>query len=102
MQASNRVVYGRTFQVTPVWMWWLQRLSGIALGPLVALHIWMPEMAQNRLLNAVLLAIIVGHGYSGIKRLAQSERASAIITIHAWLWLAVVTAMGLLIVLYGQ
>jgi len=102
MQVSSRIVYGRKFHVTPVWMWWLQRLSGIALGPLVALHIWMPDMAQNRLLNAVLLAMVVGHGYSGIKRLVQSERASAMITMHAWLWLAVVTVLGFLIVLYGR
>jgi len=102
MQGSSRVVYGRMFNVTPVWMWWLQRLSGIALGPLVALHIWMPEMAQNRLLNTVLLVMVIGHGYSGIKRLAQSERVSAMITIHASLWLGVVAVLGFLIVLYGR
>jgi len=102
MRVSSREVYGRTFQVTPVWMWWLQRMSGIALGPLVALHIWMPDMARNQLLNAALLVMVIGHGYSGIKRLVQSERASAMITIHAWIWLGVVAVLGFLIVLYGR
>lgn len=101
MQVSSRVVYGRTFQVTPLWMWWLQRLSGIALGPLVALHIWVPDMSQSRFLNALLLAMVVGHGYSGIQRLARSGRGSAIVTVNAWIWLAIVAAFGVLIVLHG-
>lgn len=102
MQASSRVVYGRAFRVTPAWMWWVQRLSGLALGPLVAVHMWMPHMSENRALNAILLALVVGHGYSGIKRLAQSERCSAMMTTQAWAWLAAVTVFGLLIVLYGR
>lgn len=102
MQASSRVVYGRAFRVTPAWMWWVQRLSGLALGPLVALHMWLPNLAQNRAFNAVLLALVVGHGYSGIKRLRQSERASDVVTAHAWAWLAAVTAFGLLIVVSGR
>lgn len=102
MQASSRVVYGRAFRVTPPWMWWLQRLSGLALGPLVALHIWMPSMAQSRWLNAVLLALVLGHGYSGIKRMVQSERVSAAMTAHAWLWLVLVTVFGLMIVLFAR
>lgn len=102
MQASSRVVYGRAFRVTPAWMWWVQRLSGLVLGPLVALHMWVPDLANNPALNALLLAIVVGHGYSGIKRMAQSERVSSLVTAHAWAWLAAVTVFGLLIVLFGR
>ncbi|MGE5522382.1 MAG: hypothetical protein ACM3SS_01610 [Rhodospirillaceae bacterium] len=102
MQASNRVVYGRAFRVTPAWMWWVQRLSGLALGPLVALHMWVPDLDKSSALNALILALVVGHGYSGIKRMAQSERASSVVAAHAWAWLAAVTVFGLLIVLFGQ
>ncbi len=102
MQASSRVVYGRAFRVTPAWMWWVQRLSGLALGPLVALHMCVPHMDENRALNAVLLVLVVGHGYSGIKRLVQSERVSSFMTANAWVWLATVTMFGLLIVLFGR
>ena len=102
MQASDRIVFGRAFRVTPVWMWVMQRASGLLLGPLVAVHMWMPEMSQNRALNAVLLAIVIGHGYSGLKRLAQSERRSAVVTAHAWAWLVLVAFFGLLSVLYGR
>jgi succinate dehydrogenase/fumarate reductase cytochrome b subunit len=102
MQASSRVVYGRTFRVTPAWMWWVQRVSGLALGPLVALHMWVADLDKNAALNAVLLALVVGHGYSGIKRMVQSERVSSLVTANAWAWLGVVTVFGMLIVLFGR
>jgi hypothetical protein len=102
MQASNRIVYGRAFGVTPVWMWVMQRGSGLLLGPLVALHVWMPEMSHNRALNAVLLLLVVGHGYSGIRRLAQQESRSAVVSAHAWAWLLLVALFGALIVLFGR
>ena len=102
MQASNRIVYGRAFGVTPVWMWVMQRISGLLLGPLIALHVWMPEMSHNRALNAVLLLLVVGHGYSGIRRLAQQESRSAVVSAHAWAWLLLVALFGALIVLFGR
>ena len=102
MQASKRTVYGRAFSVTPVWMWVMQRASGLLLGPLVALHVWMPEMSHNRVLNAVLLLLVLGHGYSGIKRLAQQERRSTVVAAHAWAWLILVAVFGVLIVLFGR
>ncbi len=102
MQASSRVVFGRAFRVTPVWMWVMQRASGLLLGPLVALHVWMPQMSHNRALNAVLLSLVLGHGYSGIKRLAQQERRSVVISAHAWAWLAFVALFGVLILLFGS
>ena len=102
MQASSRIVFGRAFRVTPVWMWVMQRASGLLLGPLVAVHVWMPEMSHNRALNAVLLLLVVGHGYSGIRRLVQLERRSTVVTAYAWAWLVLVALFGLLIVLYGR
>lgn len=102
MLASSRVVYGRAFRVTPVWMWWVQRVSGLALGPLVALHMWIPDLDKNAALNALLLVLVVGHGYSGIKRLVQSERVSSFVTAAAWAWLGGVAVFGLIIVLFGK
>lgn len=102
MQVSKRIVFGRAFRVTPVWMWVLQRASGLLLGPLVALHVWLPEMSQNRALNAALLLLVVGHGYSGIRRLAQQERRFTVVAAHAWAWLVLVALFGLAIVLFGR
>ena len=102
MQASNRIVFGRAFTVTPVWMWVLQRASGLLLGPLVAVHMWLPEMSHNRALNAALLVLVIGHGYSGIRRLAQQERRATLIAAHAWAWLIFVALFGSLIVLFGR
>jgi succinate dehydrogenase hydrophobic anchor subunit len=102
MQASSRIVFGRAFRVTPAWMWVMQRASGLLLGPLVAVHMWMPDMSQNRVLDAVLLLIVVGHGYSGIRRLVQCEHRLAIITVLAWAWLVLVAFFGLLVVLAGR
>lgn len=102
MLASSRIVFGRAFRVTPAWLWVMQRASGLMLGPLVAAHVWLPEMSHNRMLNAVLLLLVVGHGYSGIRRMVQHERKSAVITAHAWAWLILVALFGLLIVLYGR
>jgi hypothetical protein len=102
MQASSRTVFGRAFRVTPAWIWVMQRVSGVLLGPLVAVHMWMPEMSHNRALNAVLLLIVVGHGYSGIRRLVLAERRSAVVTAHAWAWLIIVALFGLLVVLAGR
>lgn len=102
MQASRRIVFGRAFCVTPVWLWLMQRASGLLLGPLVAVHMWVPDMSQDRTLNAVLLLLVVGHGYSGIRRLLELEHRSAVIIAYAWGWLMFVALFGLLIVLYGR
>ena len=102
MQASSRIVFGRVFRVTPAWMWLMQRASGLLLGPLVAVHMWVPDMSQNRVLNAVLLLLVIGHGYSGIRRFVQIERYSALVTAQAWAWLILVALFGLLIVFYGR
>lgn len=102
MQASSRIVFGRAFRVTPAWMWLMQRASGLLLGPLVAVHMLVPDMSQNRALNAMLLLLVIGHGYSGIRRFVQLERYSTLVTVQAWAWLICVALFGLLIVLYGR
>lgn len=102
MQASSRIVFGRAFRVTPAWLWLMQRASGLLLGPLVAVHMWVPKLSENRALNAVLLLLVIGHGYSGIRRFVQSERYSTLVTAQAWVWLIGVALFGLLIIFYGR
>jgi hypothetical protein len=98
MPVSSRTVYGRSFRVTPLWAWAVQRLSAVLLGPLVAVHIWWPGLARNPLLDALLVTIVAGHGYSGITRLAPGQRWSTILMFAAGTWLAVVLVFGILIV----
>jgi len=97
MQAE-RTVFARTFRVTPVWLWIVQRASGVLLGPLVAIHILVPTLARNPALNALLLAIVLGHGYSGVRRLAAAKATNALYVLAAIGWCIVVGAFGLLIV----
>ena len=99
MPASNRTVFGRDFAVTPLWMWMLQRASGVLLGPLVALHVWAPAMASSRMLNAVLLAVIIAHGYAGLRRIAVKRGQAGMTKAVAWLWCAIVLVFGVLLVL---
>jgi len=102
MPASSRIVYGRTFRITPAWLWLMQRASGLLLGPLVAVHMWVPDASMSRGLNAILLLIVLAHGYSGIRRIMQLENRSSLISVQAWAWLILVALFGLLIVLYGK
>jgi succinate dehydrogenase hydrophobic anchor subunit len=101
MQASDRIVYGRPFRPTPVWMWVMQRASGVLLGPLVLLHVWSPAMASNRAVNAVLLAFVLAHGFSGLRRMAVKRGGSGRMLVVASIWCAVVAFFGLLIVVSG-
>jgi succinate dehydrogenase hydrophobic anchor subunit len=98
MPASSRTVYGRPLPATPVWMWILQRASGLLLGPLVALHVWLPGWAANRALSAVLLAVVLAHGYSGVRRLAASQPKLTLFVALALLWCVVVGIAGALVV----
>ncbi|MGH8617507.1 MAG: hypothetical protein ACREUW_07420 [Burkholderiales bacterium] len=98
MLASSRTVYGRTFRVTPVWLWVLQRASGLLLGPLVALHVWVPALASNRALNALLLAIVLAHGYSGLRRMVMTQNRAPAHTAMALLWCVAVAVFGGLLV----
>jgi len=94
MLASSRIVYGRAFRVTPVWLWWAQRLSGIALGPLVALHVIAPAWAPATV-GTLLLAVVALHGYCGLRRIAPAARRASAGAAIAWLWTAMVVACGL-------
>lgn len=98
MPASSRTVYGRAFSVTPAWLWFLQRASGLLLGPLVALHIWAPGLAGNRFLSALLLAIVVAHGYAGVRRVVAASGKAPLYAMLALAWCAVVALFGLLVV----
>jgi succinate dehydrogenase hydrophobic anchor subunit len=102
MPASDRVVYGRAFKVTPVWMWLAQRLSGLLLGPLVLLHMVSDKTAGSSVLNAVLLAVILVHGYSGLRRVAVKRDRYGLTLGLTVLWCAVVAFFGVLLVLFHQ
>jgi len=101
MLASSRTVYGREFRVTPRWLWVLQRASGLLLGPLVALHVMVPGMALQRGLNALLLVIVIAHGYSGVRRMAAAAGRAGIYASLALAWCAVVAVLGAWIVVAG-
>lgn len=101
MLVSSRVVFGREFTVTPVWLWILQRASGLLLAPLVALHVWMPDMAGNRALNALLLVVVAAHGYSGLCRLVTARNRAALYAALAVAWCAIVVMAGALLVISG-
>ena len=98
MQASSRTVYGREFKVTPLWLWIAQRASGLLLGPLVALHIWVPELARNRAFSVLLLAIVLAHGYTGLRRIAVKRAVFGAAMVVTVLWCAVVAIFGVLVV----
>ena len=101
MPASDRVVYGRAFKVTPVWLWFAQRISGVLLGPLVLMHMWSRGMASSAVLNAVLLAVILMHGYSGLRRVAVKRDRFGLTLALALFWCAVVAFFGVLLVVYA-
>ena len=98
MLASERVVYGRSFRVTPVWLWWAQRLSGLALGPLVALHVVAPAFAPA-VVGTLLLGVVAVHGNSGLRRIAPAARRARGAEIAAGIWTAAVLVCGIAVVL---
>lgn len=100
MPASDRVVYGRAFKATPVWMWIAQRASGVLLGPLVAIHLWSSATAANGFVNALLLATILVHGYSGLRRVAVGRDRFAIAFALTLAWCVLVACFGALLVVY--
>jgi hypothetical protein len=98
MSVTSRTVYGRSFRVTPLWVWAVQRLSAVLLGPLVAIHIWWPGLSRNPLIDALLVVIVAAHGYSGITRMAPGQRWATILMFAAATWLVVVFVFGILTV----
>ena len=99
MAASSRTVYGREFVVTSTWVWMAQRASGLVLGPLVALHIWAPNLAGNRVLNALLLLIIIAHGFTGVRRIDNGKDVATRYKVIAAVWSFLVLALGTAIVI---
>lgn len=98
MLASDRTVFGRQFSVTPTWVWLLQRGSAVLLGPLVAIHVWLPGMAGNRVLSFVLLAIVVTHGYTGLRRMDTRTDSAWRSKAIAGIWSLAVTLLGAAVV----
>ena len=98
---AERTVYRRDFRVTPVALWVVQRASGVLLGPLVALHILVPGLAMNAGLNALLLLVVLAHGYGGLRRLAAARTKNALYTATAIAWCVAVALFGLLLVTAG-
>jgi succinate dehydrogenase hydrophobic anchor subunit len=74
---ERRVVYGQSGTPTPFWMWVFQRLSGLMLGPLVLVHALVPHAPFVNWLSALLLALIAGHAFIGLWRLAAMRRISS-------------------------
>ena len=100
MAASERLVYGRAFKPTSVQLWLAQRISGLLLGPLVLLHMMSASWAANRLLNALLLAAILVHGYAGLRRMIALQPRARLMLAAALGWCAVVAVFGALLVIY--
>jgi succinate dehydrogenase hydrophobic anchor subunit len=98
MPASERIVYGRAFKATPVWMWLAQRASGVLLGPLVLFHMWSGKTAATPVLNALLLAVILLHGYTGLRRIAVKRDGYGITLAMTLVWCAIVAFFGVLLV----
>ncbi len=99
---AERTVYQRAFRVTPVALWVVQRASGILLGPLVALHVLVPGIGRNAVLNGALLLLLLVHGYSGVRRMAAATSTNALYKTTAIAWCIAVALFGTLIVLTGQ
>jgi succinate dehydrogenase hydrophobic anchor subunit len=73
---DRRTVYGKAGTPTPLWMWVFQRLSGLLLGPLIVVHILVPRAPFIIWISALLLALIVGHAFIGLFRLAAMRQLS--------------------------
>jgi succinate dehydrogenase hydrophobic anchor subunit len=74
--ASRRAVWGRAGTPTSLGMWLFQRLSGLLLGPLVFVHVLVPSAPKMVWVSSLLLAIILGHAFIGLWRVAAMRRFS--------------------------
>lgn len=73
---SRRTVYGRTGTPTSLSMWLFQRWSGVLLGPLVFVHVLVPSAPGMVWMSSLLLAVILGHAFIGLWRVAAMRKIS--------------------------
>jgi hypothetical protein len=102
MADAQRTVFGRTFGVTPLVSWAIQRLSGLALAPMIVLHATVPAIGRNRIFLAVLLALVCFHGVTALVRLRRRPDAAARARAGALVWTIVVALAGGLVVVAGK
>lgn len=93
MSATDAISQVRVGSITPVWVWLLQRITAVVLGPLVVVHVSVPQAARNPWVGGLLLLVVLAHGFVGLVRLT-SRRAGPVST-------ALRTATALLILLLG-
>lgn len=100
---DRRIVYGKSGTPTPLWMWVFQRYSGILLGPLVLVHVLVPHAPFIRWVTALLLAIILGHAFIGLWRLAVLRRLTTWVArggvLAATVVVVVVGALGIALII---
>ena len=101
MPSAERTVFGRRFAVTPLAAWMVQRLSGLALAPMIVLHATVPAIGRHRFFLAVLLLLVCMHGVTAIVRLRRRGDAAARVRTAAFAWTTAVALAGGLIVVAG-
>ena len=98
---ERRLVYGRSARPTPLWMWLFQRYSGLLLGPLVFVHVLVPSAPFMVWLTSLLLAILLGHAFIGLWRLAGMKQLSQDVSRYAIagtiVVIAVIAVFGILL-----
>ena len=99
MFASSRIVYGRVGLVTPLWVWLLQRISAVLLGPLVFIHVAFPGAARNFWVDGPLLLVVLSHGYVGLWRFVgrRPELVSSIVQVATALLILFLGVLGIMI-----
>jgi succinate dehydrogenase hydrophobic anchor subunit len=99
MFAASRTVYGRVGMVTPLWVWLVQRISAVFLGPLVLVHVSIPGAARNPWVAGSLLVVVLSHAYVGLWRLVGRRwgLVSSALQALAALLILLIGALGALI-----
>lgn len=99
----TRTVYGQTGVVTPLWVWVLQRGTGLLLGPLVLAHIALPGGPFMAWLGTLLLLTVLAHAGIGIWRLAgmrglgEAARAAGYVGMSVLLVVLAVLGAGVVV-----
>jgi succinate dehydrogenase hydrophobic anchor subunit len=98
---GRREVYGRSARTVPLWMWLFQRYSGLLLGPLVFIHVLVPSAPFMVWLTSLMLAILLGHAFIGLWRLAGLKQVSQTVSRYAiaitLIVIAVIGVFGILL-----